>query len=125
MLSKNIKCTHRSCPVFLTLELLANKWSIQLLAEFLQTPDQTIRFNALLRAMEGITQGQLTKNLRRFEESGLLTRTIYPEIPPRVEYQLTSLGASLSIPINALSAWAEKHGAEVQQKRTDFAEIRV
>lgn len=110
----------KECPIFMTLSLLANKWSISLLYQLLQADRNTLRFNNLKRALGSITQRELTKHLRLFEESGIVDRKVYPESPPRVEYTLTALGASLSEPIEALSRWAEKNGARVQQKRNEF-----
>lgn len=112
--------SHKQCPVFLTLGLIANKWSIQLLNNLLHAPAKTLRFSELKKSLTGISQRELTKHLREFEKAGLVVRTVFPQVPPRVEYTLTKLGASLFTPIEALSHWAETHGAEVQQKRAAF-----
>ncbi|HLY57074.1 MAG TPA: helix-turn-helix domain-containing protein [Stellaceae bacterium] len=112
---------HRDCPVFTTLSLIANKWSVNLLSQLLDAERQTLRFSALKRAMSGVTQRELTKHLRQFEASGIVERRVWPESPPRVEYALTPLGRTLCQPIQALSRWAEEHGAEVQAKRVEFA----
>lgn len=108
---------HKSCPVFLTLGLLANKWAIRLLSALMESPKYTQRFNELQKALTGISQRELSKQLREFEKAGIVTRKVYPQIPPKVEYTLTTLGNSLSEPIGALSDWAEKHGAKVQKNR--------
>ena len=108
------------CPVFMTLSLIANKWSISLLFQLIQAANNTMRFSALKKALGNITQRELTKHLRLFEESGIVTRTVYPESPPRVEYTLTDLGRSLCEPIQALSKWAEANGPLVQKKRAEF-----
>lgn len=110
----------KDCPVFMTLSLIANKWSISILYQLMQEPNRTMRFNALKKALGTITQRELTKHLRQFEESGIVERTVYPESPPRVEYTLTALGNSLVKPIEALSHWAEENGAKVQNKRAEF-----
>ena len=108
------------CPVFTTLSLIANKWSISLLHQLLLANNKTARFSALKKSLGNITQRELTKHLRQFEESGIVDRKVFPESPPRVEYTLTTLGASLFEPIEALSRWAEKNGATIQMKRTEF-----
>jgi DNA-binding HxlR family transcriptional regulator len=110
----------KDCPVFMTLSLIANKWSISILYQLMQEERHTMRFNALKKALGTITQRELTKHLRQFEESGIVERTVYPESPPRVEYTLTALGNSLAQPIEALSRWAEENGAMVQNKRAEF-----
>lgn len=108
---------HKSCPVFLTLGLLGNKWAIRLLDALMNAKKNTQRFSELQKTLTGISQRELSKQLREFEAAGIVKRTVYPQIPPKVEYTLTSLGASLSKPISALSNWAEEHGAKVQKNR--------
>lgn len=110
----------RDCPVFTTLGLIANKWSISILRQLMLAPRNTMRFNALKKSLGDITQRELTKHLRQFEEAGIIDRTVYPESPPRVEYTLTPLGSSLNDPITALSRWAEIHGQEIQKKRAEY-----
>ena len=113
------------CPIFMTLSLLANKWSISLLYQLLIAEQNTLRFSALKKALGGITQRELTKHLRMFEESGIVSRRVFPESPPRVEYTLTPLGQSLCTPIRALSNWAEENGTTVQQKRVEFRKTQL
>lgn len=110
----------KACPVFTTLSLIANKWSISLLHQLMIADQNTARFSALRKSLGTITQRELTKHLRQFEEHGIVIRTVYPESPPRVEYQLTPLGASLSEPIEALSRWAEKNAAIIQKTKAAF-----
>ena len=69
--------------------------------------------------MNGISQRELSKHLREFEKSAIVTRTVFPEVPPRVEYKLTKLGASLSEPIEALADWANKNGEKIHKKRME------
>ena len=114
--------SEKECPIFLTLNLIANKWSIRILYNLLNTDNNMLRFGALKKALGNITQRELTKHLREFEKSGIVSRKVYPEVPPRVEYTLTKLGHSLCEPIEALSAWAEKYGKQVQKKRKEFQE---
>ncbi len=110
----------KECPMFLTLGLIANKWSVRILFSLLQAEDKTLRFSRLQKTLGGITQRELTKHLREFEKAGIVKRTVYPQIPPRVEYTVTSLGDSLLKPIEELSRWADENGALVQKNRKAF-----
>lgn len=97
-----------------TFALLGDKWSlliVRILAE------GTFRFSELHRIVVGISQRMLTLTLRTLERDGLVRRTIYPEVPPRVEYALTPLGRTLIEPVSALSAWALAHSAEIEHHR--------
>ena len=80
------------CPVTTTVDLTGNKWNLLILRELL---GGTKRFNELHRAVEGIRQKVLTQNLRKMEDDGIITRSVFAEVPPRVEYQLNELGNSL------------------------------
>ncbi|MBV8939258.1 MAG: helix-turn-helix transcriptional regulator [Alphaproteobacteria bacterium] len=115
------KASPQDCPIFLTLSLIANKWSIRIMELLLLADGNTLRFSQVKKALPGITQRELTKRLREFETAGIVTRRVYAEMPLRVEYTLTALGRSLCDPIQALSRWAEKYGARVQQKRKEYA----
>lgn len=110
----------KNCPVFLTLQLIAHKWSVRILRCLLQAENNTLRFGQLRKALDGITQRELTKHLREFEKAGIVARTIYPEVPPRVEYRLTKIGHSLLKPVEEISLWAENNAAFVQRKRAEF-----
>ena len=81
-----------ACPVEMTLQLIGNKWKILILRDLLTG---TKRFGELKKSVTGITQKVITSNLRDMESSGLLTREVFPEVPPRVEYTLTDTGYSL------------------------------
>jgi DNA-binding HxlR family transcriptional regulator len=111
----------RNCPVFLTLQLIAHKWSVRILRNLLHAEENTLRFGQLQKGLEGITQRELTKHLREFEKAGIVQRTVYAEVPPRVEYRLTRIGHSLLKPVEEISVWAEKNAAFVQRKRQEFA----
>ena len=111
----------RNCPVFLTLQLIAHKWSVRILRNLLHAEENTLRFGQLQKGLEGITQRELTKHLREFEKAGIVERTVYAEVPPRVEYRLTRTGHSLLKPVEEISVWAEKNAAFVQRKRQEFA----
>ena len=110
----------KTCPVFLTLQLIAHKWSVRILHSLLHADDHTLRFGQLKKSLDGISQRELTKHLREFEKAGLVERTVYPEVPPRVEYRLTWAGHSLLKPVEETSAWAEQNAAFVQRKRQEF-----
>lgn len=113
--------SHKDCPASFALALIANKWSVKILYTLAFATETNLRFREIQRRLSPITQRELTKHLRAFEESGLVTRAVYAEVPPRVEYALTPLGKSLCDTVGALSNWAEKHGAEIQQNREAFA----
>ena len=98
-----------ACPVETTLTLISDKWKVLILRDLLPG---TRRFGELKRSLGGVSQKVLTAQLRQMEESGLLTRTVYPEVPPRVEYTLTELGASLRPVLEALRNWGEEYQAK-------------
>ncbi|MFA7276282.1 MAG: helix-turn-helix domain-containing protein [Pseudobdellovibrionaceae bacterium] len=110
------------CPAQLTLSLIANKWSLGIIHALVITPSNTLRFGELMRLVGKITQRELTKQLREFEKSGLVMRTSYPEVPPRVEYRLTKLGLSLEGPVEALNDWAAEHGRAIIKNREKYSE---
>ena len=93
-----------ACPVETTLTLIGDKWKVLILRDLLPG---TKRFGELKKSVGNITQKVLTAQLRDMEESGLLTRTVYPEVPPRVEYTLTDLGRSLKPILDAMQDWGE------------------
>lgn len=97
-----------TCPVETTLFFLSTKWSAFILRDLMDGPR---RFNELRRSIGHISQKVLTSNLRQMEKHGLLTRTVYAEVPPRVEYELTELGASLKPVLDTLRWWGEIYSA--------------
>lgn len=90
------------CPVATTVQLIGGKWKLLILRNLLQRP---WRFNELKRSLEGISQKVLTDSLRSMEADGIITRTVFPEVPPRVEYSLTDLGQSMLPIIKAMEDW--------------------
>jgi DNA-binding HxlR family transcriptional regulator len=94
------------CPVEATLSYLDGKWKGVILFHLM---DGTLRFNELRRKLPTVTQRMLTKQLRELEKSGLVSRTVYPVVPPRVEYALTPLGETLKPVIRALAAWGKEY----------------
>lgn len=95
-----------SCPARRILDVLADKWAT-LIISLLE--DQPLRFAVLQRRIGGISQKMLTQTLRKLERDGLVQRTVYAEVPPRVEYALTPLGQTLCGPFNVLLNWAEEN----------------
>jgi DNA-binding HxlR family transcriptional regulator len=107
------------CPIRDILGHFGDKWSIFTILSLGQK--EKIRFNELKSMVSGISQRMLTVTLRSLEENGVVERTWYPEIPPRVEYQLTPLGQSLLQKMVELWEWASTHMRDVQHARTRFA----
>jgi DNA-binding HxlR family transcriptional regulator len=106
-----------NCPTRRALDRIGDKWSVLIVGLLAQ---RTHRFAELRRSIEGISQKMLTQTLRSLERDGLLTRTIYPEVPPRVEYSLTPLGRTLVEPIQAVVAWAETHITQVEAAQRKY-----
>jgi DNA-binding HxlR family transcriptional regulator len=100
-----------------TLGVLASKWAVGVL---LALGDGTRRYHELLAELEPISEKVLTQTLRTMERDGLIDRHVHPEVPPRVEYALTPLGASLGTPMRALGNWAIAHGARVASSRERY-----
>ncbi len=96
------------CPVATTVALIGSKWKLLIMRNLLTRP---WRFNELKKDLDGISQKVLTDSLRSMEADGLLTRTVYPEVPPRVEYTLTELGYSLRPILEAMRVWGEDYKA--------------
>ena len=111
---------HKNCPVTVALDLISRKWSIPIFM-LLMHAEAPVRFGQLQKSIGGVSQRELTKHLREFEASGLVSRKIYAQVPPRVDYQLTELGRSLFGPITALNDWATTYGAEIQKSRLSQA----
>ena len=115
---KNIDTAN--CPVRQVLDRVGDKWST--LVIILLGEKGTLRFNELSQAIGDISQKMLTVTLRNLEADGLLTRKMYQEIPPRVEYTLTPLGESLLPLITGLMVWADKHIGTIKKNRNRYAE---
>ena len=99
-----------ACPVELTLLLISNKWKVLIIRDLL---DGTKRFSELKKSITNISQKVLTSNLREMEENELLTRKVYPEVPPRVEYTLTDIGYSLKTLLDDMDKWGTWYRREV------------
>jgi DNA-binding HxlR family transcriptional regulator len=106
--------TPAHCPAARALELVAHKWTIHILFALHQAGGPA-RFRELQRKVAPITQKELTKRLRDLERSGFVSRRVYAEVPPRVEYRLTELGSTLIPTLTGLHEWAERYGAAVDE----------
>lgn len=105
-----------ACPVETTLMLISDRWKVLIIRDLL---DGTKRFGELKRSVGNISQKVLTANLRAMEESGLLTRKVYPEVPPRVEYTLTETGYSLKPILDAMKEWGTNYKNSVGDRETE------
>jgi DNA-binding HxlR family transcriptional regulator len=107
----------RSCPARLVLDHLADKWAVLIIG---QLAKGTLRFAELRRAVDGVSQKMLTVTLRDLERDGLVNRKLYASVPPKVEYSLTPLGASLSNQVEELCRWSEAHMEQIVRARDSF-----
>lgn len=114
--TRHVSYQEPACPVEATLELIGGKWKGMVLYHLL---DGRMRFSELMRQIGCVTQRMLTKQLRELEASGLVTRTVYAEVPPRVEYELTKEGESLKAILNSLKKWGETHAVKLIAARAE------
>ncbi|MGX4689012.1 winged helix-turn-helix transcriptional regulator [Streptomyces sp. JNUCC 63] len=108
-----------ACPVREVLDRVAGKWSVQILVAAAHGP---IRFTELERGIEGISRRMLTLTLRNLERDGLVTRTVYPTVPPKVEYELTPVARELHETLQRLTDWAERNRVYIAQSRAAYDE---
>ncbi|GAB4213527.1 MAG: helix-turn-helix domain-containing protein [Roseiflexaceae bacterium] len=111
--------TAEACPLRDVLDRVGDKWSVLVV---LCLSESTHRFSALRRRIEGVSQRMLTETLRQLERDGIVRRTVYPDVPVRVEYALTELGQTLIGPLATLAAWAEEHRAAIVSARAAYDE---
>jgi DNA-binding HxlR family transcriptional regulator len=102
------------CPVTDVLRLLGDKWAVLVIVLLGKRP---YRYNELHRGIQGISQRMLTRTLRALEQDGIVRRTVFPTVPPSVEYSITDLGKSLLVPLSAVADWAVDHHAEIAAAR--------
>ena len=102
-----------ACPVATTVQLIGSKWKLLILRNLLARP---WRFNELKKNLEGSSQKVLTDSLRSLEEDGIVTRTVYPEVPPRVVYSLSELGDSMRPIISAMEEWGLRYQEQVKNR---------
>jgi DNA-binding HxlR family transcriptional regulator len=101
---------NENCPTRIVLDRIADKWTVLIIG---QLAEGTLRFNELKRCIGGITQKMLTQTLKSLERDGMISRTIYPEIPPKVEYSLTELGKSLTMVVRQIRTWSEDNFTKI------------
>ena len=99
-----------ACPVATTVNLIGNKWKLLIMRNLLQRP---WRFNELQKSLDGISQKVLTDSLRTMEKDGIIIRTVYAEVPPRVEYSLSETGESMRPILDAMQIWGENYKAKL------------
>ncbi len=109
----------RACASRVVLDRIGDRWTVLIVVAL---SDGALRFSQLRAKIEGITPKVLTQTLRALERDGVVTRTIFAEVPPRVEYELTQLGRDLLAPIDAIRLWAEEHAARIVANRERFDE---
>lgn len=98
-----------ACPVATTVQIVGSKWKLLIMRNLLARP---WRFNELRKNLEGISQKVLTDSLRSMEEDGIVIRTVYPEVPPRVEYSISELGESMRPILDAMEQWGIEYKAQ-------------
>lgn len=116
MLSEN---TLPACPIATTIQLVGNKWKLLIIRNLAQRP---WRFNELHRDLAGISQKVLTENLRNLEKNGLITRTVYAEVPPRVEYKLSEIGRSLQPLLDTMAEFGSLYKKLVNESNPEVKE---
>ncbi|MCH5321077.1 MAG: helix-turn-helix transcriptional regulator [Eubacterium sp.] len=100
-----------TCPVATTVNLIGNKWKLLIMRNLLQRP---WRFNELQKSLDGISQKVLTDSLRAMEKDGIIIRTVYAEVPPRVEYSLSEIGESMRPILNAMQDWGNDYKIKME-----------
>ena len=111
---------HHDCEFREVLDRVGDKWSLLVIAMLEQRPTPRARFSELKRSIPGISQRMLTATLRSLERDGLLTRQVYAEVPPRVEYALTPLGRQFMEPVRGLVTWLQTHWSTIRAAREKF-----
>lgn len=109
-----------SCPMHELITRLGDKWSMLVLIALAHSPGKCLRFSDLMRLVHGVSQRMLTTTLRHLERDGIVTRRVYPEVPPRVEYTLTDLGQELLLPVEALVQWMKERWPVIEQARAAY-----
>lgn len=108
------------CPVATTVQLIGSKWKLLILQNLLMRP---WRFNELRRNFDGLSQKVLTDTLRSMEEDGIITRTVYAEVPPRVEYALSGLGESMRPVLDAMRQWGENYKTHYSKTKAELVKV--
>jgi DNA-binding HxlR family transcriptional regulator len=108
-----------ACPIRDILDRVGNKWSVQIILAVIQRP---VRFTELERGIPGISRRMLTLTLRNLERDGLLVRTVFPTVPPKVEYTATDIARELYEPLEAMAVWARRHRGTIDTARVAYDE---
>ncbi len=111
---------HRNCPVQDLLSRLGDKWSMLVIVALANADSNCMRFSELQRGVNGISQRMLSSTLRNFERDGIVTRHLYPEVPPRVEYRLTDRGLNFLVPVKALVNWMVSEWPNIEMSRQSY-----
>ena len=111
---------HADCPITDLLARLGDKWSMLVLVTLARSEGHCLRFSEMMRQVEGISQRMLTTTLRHLERDGIVTRRIYPEVPPREEYTMTPRGLELLVPVKELVDWMIKEWPEIEKSRATY-----
>jgi len=109
--------TTDGCPIRDILDRIGDQWTLLVLHSL---DGGTLRFNELMRAIGDVSKQMLSTTLKRLEEDGFVLRTVYPEVPPRVEYELTPLGRSFMVPMRGLVEWANRHHETIRDARRQY-----
>ena len=112
-----VECRRHVVPVNQTLSVIGSKWAVNVIVAL---TGSSMRFSDLKREVAGVSQKMLTQTLRDLERDGLVKRSVTPSIPPRVDYELTELGAELHEPISILAAWTHRNGARIAAARERY-----
>ncbi|MET0064137.1 MAG: helix-turn-helix domain-containing protein [Candidatus Thiodiazotropha endolucinida] len=116
---KRVFHNNDECPIRNVVAQIGDKWSVLILFALVEGAD---RFNSLKSRVVGISQRMLTQTLRDLEREGYVNRTVYPEVPVKVEYELTSMGRDIVKPLYQLVSWAETHHDEIKRSRKAYDE---
>jgi DNA-binding HxlR family transcriptional regulator len=117
---RRVFLNNEDCPVRNVVAQIGDKWSILILFALVDGPD---RFNSLRSRIEGISQRMLTQTLRDLERDGFVLRTVYPQVPVKVEYELTELGKGLSSSVWQLVSWADDHHETIRENRANYDDV--
>ncbi len=111
---------HSNCAFRDLLSRLGDKWSMLVIVALSKTDNHCLRFSELQREVNGISQRMLSTTLKNFERDGIVTRHLYPEVPPRVEYTLTDRGRDFLVPVKALVNWMVKEWPKIEEARHQY-----
>jgi len=119
-LDENLIEDHRNCPIRDLLSRLGDKWSMLVIVSLAKSDNNCLRFSELMREVNGISQRMLSSTLRQFERDGIVTRQLYPEVPPRVEYTLTERGKDFLVPVKSLVDWMANEWPNIEISRQNY-----